>query len=123
MFWGIFIIVIVYIFINVIVGIVDGNISIVFGYVFIVMIYCYGMISFFCIMLLQVFYLVEILLIDICVKGIVFDKFVVVIVSFINFYFIFIVFKNIGWKVYMIFLVFYIVYWFMMYQVIVEIKG
>lgn len=123
MLWGIFITAIVYIPINVIAGIADGNISTASGYAFIAMIYCYGMTSSFCITPLQALYPAEILPTDIRAKGIAFDKFVAAIASFINLYLTPIALKNIGWKAYTIFLVLHIVHWFMMYQVTVETKG
>jgi MFS family permease len=123
MLWGIFITAIIYIPINVIAGLADGNISTASGYAFIAMIYSYGMTSSFCITPLQALYPAEILPTDIRAKGIAFDKLVAAVASFINLYLTPVALKNIGWKAYTIFLVLHILHWFMMHQVFVETKG
>lgn len=123
MLWGIFITALIYIPINVIAGLAEGNISTASGYGFIAMIYLYGMVSSFCITPLQALYPAEILPTDIRAKAIAFDKLVAACASFINLYLTPIALKNIGWKAYCIFLALHIAHWFMMHQVTVETKG
>lgn len=123
MLWGIFLSGMVYIPINVLGGLAEGNIGLASGYAFIAMLYLYGMASSFCITPLQALYPAEILPTDLRAKGIAADKFVAAIASFINLYLTPIALKNIGWKAYTIFLVLHVVHWFMMYQVTVETKG
>lgn len=123
MLWGIFITGLVYIPINVLAGLADGNIGTGSGYAFIGMLFLYGMTSAFCITPLQALYPAEILPTDIRAKGIAADKLVAACASFINLYLTPIALKNIGWKAYTIFLVLHVVHWFMMWRVCVETKG
>ena len=123
MLWGIFLTGLVYIPINVLAGLADGNINRSSGYAFIAMLYSYGIVSSFCITPLQALYPAEILSTDIRAKGIAADKFVGAIASFINLYLTPVALKNIQWKAYTIFLALHFAHWVMMYFVTVETKG
>lgn len=123
MLWGVFLTGLIYIPINVLAGLADGNIGKASGYAFIAMMFSYGIVSSFCITPLQALYPAEILSNDIRAKGIAADKFVGACASFVNLYATPIALEDIGWKTYTIFLVLHFVHFIMMYFVTVETKG
>lgn len=121
--WGVFLTGLVYVPINVLAGLANGNISTSSGYAFIAMMFLYGIVSSFCWTPLQALYPAEILSNSIRAKGIAADKFVAAIASFINLYATPIALRDIGWKMYTIFLALHVLHWFLMYFVTVETKG
>lgn len=121
--WGVFLTGLVYVPINVLAGLANGNISQGSGYAFIGMMFLYGIVSSFCWTPLQALYPAEVLSNDIRAKGIAADKFVAAIASFINLYATPIGLDDIGWKMYTILLALHLVHWVLMYFVTVETKG
>ncbi|KAF4976233.1 hypothetical protein FZEAL_7071 [Fusarium zealandicum] len=121
--WGVFLTGLIYIPINVLAGLANGNIDKASGYAFIAMMFLYGIVISFCWTPLQALYPAEILNTDIRARGIAADKFVAAIASFINLYATPIALHDIGWKTYTIFLVLHVIHWVLMYFVTVETKG
>ncbi|SPO00360.1 related to lactose permease [Cephalotrichum gorgonifer] len=121
--WGVFLTGLIYIPINVLAGLADGHIATAPGYAFIAMMYLYGIVISFTWTPLQALYPAEILQTDIRAKGLAADKTVSGIASFINLYATPIALKDIGWKMYTIFLILHVIHWILMYFVTVETKG
>lgn len=121
--WGVFLTGLVYIPINVLAGLANGNIGKSAGYAFIAMLFLYGVFSSFTWSPLQALYPAEILNNDIRAKGMAAQSFISGVAGFINMYATPIALRNIGWKTYTIFLILHVVHWFLMYFVTVESKG
>ncbi|KAM5349849.1 hypothetical protein ACJ41O_006354 [Fusarium nematophilum] len=121
--WGVFLTGFIYVPINVLAALANGNISKGSGYAFIAMMFLYGIVISFTWTPLQALYPAEILNTDIRARGIAADKFVAAIASFINLYATPIALRNIGWKTYTIFLILHCIHWVLMYFVTVETKG
>ncbi|KAJ4245053.1 hypothetical protein NW762_014263 [Fusarium torreyae] len=121
--WGVFLTGLIYVPINVLAALANGNISQAAGYAFIAMMFLYGIVISFTWTPLQALYPAEILSTDIRARGIAAEKFIAACASFINLYATPIALRNIGWKTYTIFLVIHVVHWVLMYLVTVETKG
>lgn len=121
--WGVFISGLVYVPINVLAGLADGHIARDPGYAFIAMMFSYGIVMSFTWTPLQALYPAEILNTDIRAKGLAAEKTAAGLFGFINLYATPIGLKNIGWKMYTVFLSLHVVHWILMYFVTVETKG
>ena len=121
--WGVFLTGFIYVPINVLAGLADGHIGKSSGYAFIAMMFLYGIVISFTWTPLQALYPAEILQTDIRAKGLAAEKTLSGVASFINLYATPIALRNIGWKMYTIFLALHCVHWVLMYFVTVETKG
>ncbi|KAL2113989.1 hypothetical protein VUR80DRAFT_1285 [Thermomyces stellatus] len=121
--WGVFLSGLIYVPINVLAGLADGNIEQGPGYAFIAMMFSYGIVMSFTWTPLQALYPAEILNTDIRAKGLAADKTVSGLASFVNLYATPIGLENIGWKMYTVFLALHCLHWVLMYFVTVETKG
>lgn len=121
--WGVFLTGLVYVPINVLAGLAQGDIGTSSGYAFIAMLFLYGVFSSFTWSPLQALYPAEVLNNDIRAKGMAAQSFIAGVMGFINMYATPIALRRIGWRTYTIFLVLHVIHWFLMYFVTVETKG
>lgn len=121
--WGVFLTGCVYVPINVLAALANGNISTASSYAFIAMLFLYGVFSSFTWSPLQALYPAEILNNDIRAKGMAAQSFIAGAAGFINMYATPVALRNIGWKAYTVFLSLHVLHWVLMYFVTVETKG
>ncbi|KAM0285172.1 hypothetical protein ACHAQH_001601 [Verticillium albo-atrum] len=121
--WGVFLTGLIYVPINVLAGLADGNIEKASGYAFIGMMFLYGIVSSFCWTPLQALYPAEVLSTDIRGKGLAANNLIAGLFGFINLYAIPIGLENIGWRMYTILLSLHVVHWVLMWFVSVETMG
>ncbi|KAM0324123.1 hypothetical protein ACHAQA_008315 [Verticillium albo-atrum] len=121
--WGVFLTGLIYIPINVLAGLADGNIEEGSGYAFIGMMFLYGIVSSFCWTPLQALYPAEVLSTDIRGKGLAANNLIAGLFGFINLYAIPIGLENIGWRMYTILLSIHVIHWVLMWFVSVETMG
>ncbi|RXG42838.1 hypothetical protein VDGE_20277 [Verticillium dahliae] len=121
--WGVFLTGLIYVPINVLAGLADGNIERASGYAFIGMMFLYGIVSSFCWTPLQALYPAEVLSTDIRGKGLAANNLIAGLFGFINLYAIPTGLENIGWRMYTILLSLHVVHWLLMWFVSVETMG
>ncbi|KAL9947697.1 hypothetical protein D7B24_007088 [Verticillium nonalfalfae] len=121
--WGVFLTGLIYVPINVLAGLADGNIERASGYAFIGMMFLYGIVSSFCWTPLQALYPAEVLSTDIRGKGLAANNLIAGLFGFINLYAIPTGLENIGWRMYTILLSLHVVHWVLMWFVSVETMG
>lgn len=121
--WGTFLTGCVYLVMNVLASMADGNISPAKGYTFIVMTFLYGVFWSFCWTPLQALYPSEILRNDIRVKGMAAQGFLAGGANFVNMYATPVALANIGWITLTIFLIIHFIELVAMYLTVVETKG
>lgn len=121
--WGVFLTGLVYVPINVLAGLANGNIDRSSSYAFIAMLFLYGLFSSFTWSPLQALYPAEVFSNDIRAKGMAARSFIGNTAGFINMYATPIALGNIGWRAYTIFRSLDVLHWFLMYFVTVETKG
>ncbi|EEY13991.1 lactose permease [Verticillium alfalfae VaMs.102] len=120
---GVFLTGLIYVPINVLAGLADGNIERASGYAFIGMMFLYGIVSSFCWTPLQALYPAEVLSTDIRGKGLAANNLIAGLFGFINLYAIPTGLENIGWRMYTILLSLHVVHWVLMWFVSVETMG
>ncbi|KAG7118871.1 Lactose permease like protein [Verticillium longisporum] len=121
--WGVFLTGLIYVPINVLAGLADGNIERASGYAFIGMMFLYGIVSSFCWTPLQALYPAEVLSTDIRGKGLAANNLIAGLFGFINLYAIPTGLEDIGWRMYTILLSLHVVHWVLMWFVSVETMG
>ncbi|KAF3356509.1 hypothetical protein VdG1_03789 [Verticillium dahliae VDG1] len=97
--WGVFLTGLIYVPINVLAGLADGNIERASGYAFIGMMFLYGIVSSFCWTPLHALYPAEVLSTDIRGKGLAANNLIAGLFGFINLYAIPTGLENIGWRI------------------------